>query len=240
MDWVLEGQVQVVTSPLIIEEYRAIVKRPKFHRFGFPPLWLEFLIEESMRLPDAVEWPHRGPDPKDLPFLAHDAGAWLVTGNPRHFPQELREGSRQPTIACLAGSESDQPTRPRFARLRRFSVIALALAAAGLYGGQAYLITRRTNEIGIRIALGAQRDQLLRLMLADGLRPALFGLALGLTASAGAARLIRSMLYETRALDPAVFGWVVVALLLVAMLACIVPACRASLVVMILRTCLRS
>jgi predicted nucleic acid-binding protein len=94
MDWVLEGQVQVVTSPLIIEEYRAIVKRPKFHRFGFPPLWLEFLIEESMRLPDPVKWPHRGPDPKDLPFLAlaHDAGAWLVTGNLRHFPEELGEG----------------------------------------------------------------------------------------------------------------------------------------------------
>jgi putative PIN family toxin of toxin-antitoxin system len=94
MDWVLEGLVQVVTSPLILEEYRAIVERPKFHRFGFPPLWLEFLIEESMRLPDPVNWPHRGPDPNDMPFLAlaHDAGAWLVTGNLRHFPDELREG----------------------------------------------------------------------------------------------------------------------------------------------------
>jgi putative ABC transport system permease protein len=109
-----------------------------------------------------------------------------------------------------------------------FSVIALALAAAGLYGVLAYLITQRTNEIGIRIALGAQRDQLLRLMLPDGLRPALLGLALGLMASAGAARLIRSMLYATRPLDPTVFGWVVVALLLVAMLACIAPAWRAS------------
>ena len=109
-----------------------------------------------------------------------------------------------------------------------FSVIALALAAAGLYGVLAYLITQRTNEIGVRIALGAQREQLLRLMLVDGLKPALFGLALGLMASAGTARLIRSMLYETRPLDPAVFCSVVVALLLVAMLACIVPAWRAS------------
>jgi putative ABC transport system permease protein len=109
-----------------------------------------------------------------------------------------------------------------------FSVIALALAAAGLYGVLAYLITQRTNEIGVRIALGAQREQLLRLMLVDGLKPALFGLALGLMASAGTARLIRSMLYETRTLDPAVFCSVVVALLLVAMLACIVPAWRAS------------
>ena len=54
MDWVLDGQVQVVTCPLIVEAYRKIVQRPKFHRFGFPPLWLEFLIEESMRLPDPV------------------------------------------------------------------------------------------------------------------------------------------------------------------------------------------
>ena len=94
MDWVLDGQVQVVTSPLIVEEYRAIVERPKFHRFGFPPLWLEFLIEEAMRLPDPEIWPHPGPDPRDLPFLAlaHTAGAWLVTGNLRHYPGEIRGG----------------------------------------------------------------------------------------------------------------------------------------------------
>jgi hypothetical protein len=55
MEWVLDGLVQLVTSPLIVEEYRAIVGRPKFHRFGFPPLWLEFLIEESMRLPARPE-----------------------------------------------------------------------------------------------------------------------------------------------------------------------------------------
>jgi putative PIN family toxin of toxin-antitoxin system len=94
MEWVLDGLVQLVTSPLIVEEYRTIVERPKFHRFGFPPLWLEFLIEESMRLPDPVRWPHTGPDPKDVPFLAlaHSAGAWLVTGNLQHFPEEIREG----------------------------------------------------------------------------------------------------------------------------------------------------
>jgi uncharacterized protein len=94
MDWVLDGQVQLVTSPLIVEEYRGTVERPKFHRFSFPPLWLEFLIEESMHLPDPASWPHPGPDPKDMPFLAlaHSAGAWLVTGNLRHFPEKIREG----------------------------------------------------------------------------------------------------------------------------------------------------
>jgi putative PIN family toxin of toxin-antitoxin system len=94
MDWVLEGQVQVVTCPSIVEEYREVARRPKFYRYGFPPLWLEFLIEESMRLPDPVSWPYPGPDPKDLLFLAlaHAAGAWLVTGNLRHFPETVRNG----------------------------------------------------------------------------------------------------------------------------------------------------
>jgi putative PIN family toxin of toxin-antitoxin system len=94
IDWVLDGQVQLVTSPLIIEEYQAILRRPKFYRYGFPPLWLEFLIEESMRLPDPGTWPHPGPDAKDLPFLAlaYTAGAWLLTGNLRHFPAATRNG----------------------------------------------------------------------------------------------------------------------------------------------------
>jgi putative ABC transport system permease protein len=109
-----------------------------------------------------------------------------------------------------------------------FAVIALLLAAAGLYGVLSYLVTQRTTEIGIRIALGAERHQMLQLMLADGLWPALFGLALGLVASMGAVRLILSMLYDTEPLDPAVFGIVALTLMLVAALACLIPAWRAS------------
>ena len=98
----------------------------------------------------------------------------------------------------------------------------------GLYGVLAYLVTQRTSEIGIRLALGAPREQVLRLMLLDGLRPALVGLILGLGSSAAVVRLIRSMLYETQPLDPAVFLSVTIALLLVAALACLMPAWRAS------------
>jgi predicted permease len=109
-----------------------------------------------------------------------------------------------------------------------FAVLSLVLASVGMYGVLSYLMTQRTGEIGVRIALGAQREHVLRLMLSDGLRPALYGLVLGLAASAGAVRLIQSMLYGTRPLDPAIFAAVAATLLLVATLACIVPAWRAS------------
>ncbi len=109
-----------------------------------------------------------------------------------------------------------------------FAVIALVLAAAGLYGVLAYLVTQRTSEIGIRIALGAMRGQLMRKVLLDGMRPALFGLVFGLVASAATARLIRSMLYETEPMDPGVFAGVAAVLLAVAAMACLVPAWRAS------------
>jgi ABC-type antimicrobial peptide transport system permease subunit len=102
------------------------------------------------------------------------------------------------------------------------------LAGVGIFGVLSYLVAQRTAEIGIRIALGAQRDQVLRLMLADGLKPAFAGLVFGLAGSVAAVRLVRSMLYETRPLDPAVFLLVSVVLVLVAGAACMVPAWRAS------------
>jgi predicted permease len=109
-----------------------------------------------------------------------------------------------------------------------FALLSLVLAAVGLFGVLSYIVAQRQGEIGIRIALGAQRDDVLRLMLADGLRPAIFGLVLGLAASAAATRLIRSLLYGTEPLDPMVFVLVSLALLAVAAIACLVPAWRAS------------
>ena len=109
-----------------------------------------------------------------------------------------------------------------------FAVLSLVLASVGLYGVLSYLMTQRTTELGVRMALGAQRDQVLRLILFDGLRPAIIGLAIGSAASAGITQLIRSMLYDTRPLDPAVYVAVTFTLLMVATLACMIPAWRAS------------
>jgi putative ABC transport system permease protein len=109
-----------------------------------------------------------------------------------------------------------------------FAILSLILASVGLYGVLSYLTTQRTSELGIRMALGAQRDQLLKLMLMDGLRPALFGLGLGLVMSLAATRIFQSMLFGTQPLDPVVLSGVIATLLAVSVVACLVPAWRAS------------
>jgi predicted permease len=109
-----------------------------------------------------------------------------------------------------------------------FAILSLLLAAIGLYGVLSYLVTQRITEIGIRIALGAQRSQVLRLVLLDGLRPVALGLLIGLAGGAIAGRLIRSILYGTSPLDPLVFAVMIGLLLLTAAAACILPAIRAS------------
>jgi putative ABC transport system permease protein len=109
-----------------------------------------------------------------------------------------------------------------------FAILSLLLASVGLYGVLSYLTTQRTTELGIRMALGARRDQLLQLMLVDGLRPALFGLGLGLVASFATTRIFQSMLFGTKPLDPIVLSGVIATLLAVAVLACLAPSWRAS------------
>ncbi len=109
-----------------------------------------------------------------------------------------------------------------------FAALSLLLASIGLYGVLSYLVTQRLTEIGLRIALGAQRSQVLRLILLDGLRPVFIGLLFGLAAGVAAGALIRSILYGTSPIDPAVFAIMIGSLLFTAVFACALPAIRAS------------
>jgi predicted permease len=109
-----------------------------------------------------------------------------------------------------------------------FAALSLLLAGVGLYGVLSYLVTQRVVEIGIRIALGAQRSEVLRVVLLDGLRPVFVGLVIGTAGGAAAGVLIRSILYGTSPFDPMVLVGMVSCLLLTAVMACAVPAVRAS------------
>ncbi len=108
-----------------------------------------------------------------------------------------------------------------------FSALALILAAIGIYGVMAYTVALRTQEIGIRMALGAQQKDVLRLVLGQGARIAFFGVAIGLAVAAALARLLSSLLFSVSASDPLTFAAVAVLLVAVALLACYIPARRA-------------
>jgi ABC-type antimicrobial peptide transport system permease subunit len=102
------------------------------------------------------------------------------------------------------------------------------MASLGLYGVISYLVERRTQELGIRIALGAQSWSVLRLVLSDGIKMAAIGVVVGLVAAFGLTRLLTGMLYGVSRTDPLTFIVIAVLLILVAALACCVPAVRAT------------
>jgi putative ABC transport system permease protein len=107
------------------------------------------------------------------------------------------------------------------------AVSGLLLAALGLYGVMAYAVSRRTAEIGLRVALGAQRSHVLQLILSQGAKLTLLGLAVGLAAAWGLTRVLGNLLFEVKATDPATFISISLLLVSIALLACLFPARRA-------------
>jgi putative ABC transport system permease protein len=139
---------------------------------------------------------------------------------------ELAVADVRPLDAYLG----DALARRRFSMtlLAGFAALALALTAVGLYGVMAYSVVQRTRELGIRLALGAGRDVVLRGVLASGLGLVAVGIALGLGAALIMTRLLRSLLYEVSATDPAVFAGLTALLVAVGAAACYLPARRAT------------
>jgi ABC-type antimicrobial peptide transport system permease subunit len=125
---------------------------------------------------------------------------------------------------------SDSIARPRLEAvvLTAFGVIALGLACIGLYGLIAFSVAQRIREIGIRIALGASKAGIFRMILGDGFRLTVVGVSLGLAGVVSSTRFLRSLLFEINPLDPATLVSVICVLLMVSAIACYLPALRAT------------
>jgi len=135
--------------------------------------------------------------------------------------------ARVATMDTLLSRSAGQ-RRFAFLLFEAFALVALSLAAVGIYGVLSGSVTERTREIGVRAALGASRGDILGLVLRQGLMLTAVGVTLGLLAAAGASRAIATLLFGTSPLDPATYAAVVALLGIVSAMACTMPAWRAS------------
>jgi putative ABC transport system permease protein len=124
--------------------------------------------------------------------------------------------------------KSVAPRRFNLLLLGVFALVGLALAAVGLYGVMSFTVTQRTREIGVRMALGAQRADVLRLVVGEGVKLALIGALLGLGGALALTRLMKTLLFGVSATDPLTFIVIEAVLIIVALLACWIPARRAA------------
>jgi len=131
------------------------------------------------------------------------------------------------TMRSLVNS-SIAPRRFYMQLLGSFAGMAFILAAIGIYGLVSYSVAQRTREIGIRMALGAKRNDVLRLVLGEGFKLTIIGVVLGLVGAFAATKVLRNLLFEVKPTDPFTFIAVSLSLLVVALLACYIPARRAT------------
>jgi ABC-type antimicrobial peptide transport system permease subunit len=177
-----------------------------------------------------------------MPYLQHPlygrALSFVIRtpGDPLALSEPLRRTVRQVSteipvkFTTVEARISSTVSSPRFrgVLLAIFAALAVGLAMAGVYGVMAYMVTQRGAEIGLRMALGAGRPNIVGMVLRRGLQLAALGLAFGLAGAAAATRLIATMLYAVKPTDAATFAAMAALVIVVTALACAVPAWRAS------------
>jgi putative ABC transport system permease protein len=176
-----------------------------------------------------------------LPYFQNPVGSATLIVRAEKDPAAVSASIRQAvkavdlevpvySVRTLAEIVSDSTAQRRLAvmLITVFAAVALLLAAVGIYGVMSYAVAQRTQEIGIRMALGAERRDILRMVLRHGGLMAVIGIGLGVTVALGLARLITSLLFQVSATDPPTFSVVPVVLIAVALLACYIPARRAT------------
>ena len=192
-----------------------------------------------------VKSPDLGEEPKPMIYAPHaqnpySRGVWFAVrtaGNPSALASAVRGefqaiDKEEPVeqVGSLDQMMSTQLAQPRFQTvlMGAFALVALLLAALGIYGVNAYAVAQRRNELGLRMALGATRGSVLRLVIGQGMLPTGIGIVLGVAGAAGATTLLRSVLVGADTLDPIAFLGAAVVLAVAAALACYFPARRAT------------
>jgi len=203
------------------------------------PVWREIVGLVGHVKPGSLEREARGQC--YVPHRQLSAGGMFLVVRTAHEPASLAASVRNvirqadaelpvfrvTTMEQLVAASLAQ-RRFTLAAFGLFAGVALLLAAVGLYGVLAYVVAQRTHEIGVRLALGAQSGDVLRLIVGQGMELALAGLLIGLGGALALTRLLQPLLFGVRATDPMTFGGIALLLLLVAFLACWIPARRAT------------
>jgi predicted permease len=195
-----------------------VVETGKYRSLGEPPTEFMFLSQRQR-------------------FISGMTLAARTSGDPRALLGEIHRlvRSMDPDLPVFDARTMEEhmgialfPARLGGTVLGVFGLLGLSLAAVGIYGVMAYSVARRGRELGIRVALGADKGRILKLVMGEGMRLALLGMVLGMGAAFGASRLVRGLLYGVSAVDPAAFAGVPLLLGAVAALAVYLPARRAA------------
>jgi ABC-type antimicrobial peptide transport system permease subunit len=208
----MDGDVRLLTVVGVVGD----VREEKLERPAFPAIYVDY-----RQRPEATS---------DFKIVIRGtAGAASVISAARQIVRDL-DPNVPPQFETLEQvvSGSLQPRRFNLILVAVFAGTALLLALTGMYGVMAYSVTRRTNEIGVRMALGASGTNIFRLVLGQGLLTAIAGVAVGIIAAFAVTRTMRSLLFGLNPSDPLTFAVAAVLLTIVALLASYLPARRAT------------